>query len=365
MIPPLLEAPVRVAERRQRAEDRLRREVEFERHGDGRERVREVVGARDRHPQAAELPSRRVHRARGERPLVGRLAAADVGLDAETVRDHALSHLREDLAHPRVVDAEDHGAVEGHLVRERRERLADALQVRPEVEVLAVDRRDHRPGRRQREEAPVALVGLGHEKFTLAEPRVRTEGVEPPADDRGRVEVGRGEDRGDERGGRRLAVRARDGDAVLHAHQLGEHLRPGDHRDLQAVGLEHLGVVRAHRGGDDDDLGVLDVGRVVTGGDAPAEHAQALGDRGRREVRAADVVAEVQQHLGDPAHADPADAHEVDALDLPDEHPVSPLRPARASGGIRPRSAPRRRARRRRRWPAPSRAAAPGRPPAR
>ena len=49
------------------------------------------------------------------------------------------------------------------------------------------------------------------------------------------------EHRGDERRGRGLAVRAGDRDAVLHAHQLGEHLGARDHRDLQLAGASTSG----------------------------------------------------------------------------------------------------------------------------
>ena len=34
------------------------------------------------------------------------------------------------------------------------------------------------------------------------------------------------------------------------------------------------------------------------------------------QIGAGDLVAEIQQHFGDAAHADAADAYEMDALDL-------------------------------------------------
>ena len=79
-------------------------------------------------------------------------------------------------------------------------------------------------GRREPQERAVALVGLGDEEIARAEPRVRAERVHLAADDDGGIEARGAEDGRDERRRRRLAVRAGDGDAVLHAHQLGEHL---------------------------------------------------------------------------------------------------------------------------------------------
>ena len=53
----------------------------------------------------------------------------------------------------------------------------------------------------------------------------------------------------------------------------------------------------------------------VAVGDARAERGEAVGHRRALEVGAGDRVAEVQQHLGDAAHAGAADADEVHVLD--------------------------------------------------
>ena len=76
-----------------------------------------------------------------------------------------------------------------------------------------------------------------------AEAGVGAEGVDAAADDDGGVEAAAGEDGGDHAGGGGLAVHAGDGDAVLEAHQLGEHLGALDDGDLAGAGLEDLGIV--------------------------------------------------------------------------------------------------------------------------
>ena len=102
------------------------------------------------------------------------------------------------------------------------------------------------------------------EARAAAPARVAAAPAHAPADHGRRVEAGRVEHVGDQRGGRRLAVGPGDGDAVLHAHDLGEHLGPRDHRDAAPLGLRHLRVAGADRRGDDDDVGVaLEVARVV------------------------------------------------------------------------------------------------------
>jgi hypothetical protein len=52
------------------------------------------------------------------------------------------------------------------------------------------------------------------------------------------------------------------------------------------------------------------------------QRRQALRDCGTFQVGAGDFVAEVQQYLGNAAHADAADAYEMDALDF-GEHGVA------------------------------------------
>ena len=128
----------------------------------------------------------------------------------------------------RLVQAEHGRSVERHPVHERDERVADGVEVSVVIEVLGVDRRHDRDGRRQLQERAVRLVGLGDQELALAEPGVRAEARHPSAHDDRRIVVALGEHGADHRGGRRLAVGAGDRDAVLEAHQLGQHLGAGN-----------------------------------------------------------------------------------------------------------------------------------------
>ena len=184
------------------------------------------------------------------------------------------------------------------------------------VEVLGVDGGHHRDGRRELEERAVGLVGLRDEELALAEPRVGAEAVDAPAHHHGGVEAARAQHRRHHRGGRGLAVGARDRDAVLEPHQLGEHLGARDDRDAALARRVDLHVVARHRGGVDDDVRALHVGGLVAGEDLGAQPLEPLHRVAAPQVGAGDAVAEVEQHLGDAAHADAADAHEVDVLVL-------------------------------------------------
>src|SRR5947209_2165291 len=75
-------------------------------------------------------------------------------------------------------------------------------------------------------------------------------------------------------------------------------------------------VVRLDGGAGDHNVSASNVfGAVSFKGDC-AEVGEAFGDRRALKVRAGNLVAEVQQDFGNTAHADAADAYEMDALDF-------------------------------------------------
>ena len=173
-----------------------------------------------------------------------------------------LAIIRQDLAHVRVVDAQHGDAVERqalHEIDERALQLAEVVAVG--LHVVGVDVGDHREHRRQVEERRVGLVGLGDEEFAVAEPRVGVGGQQPAADDERRVEAAFGEHRRDEARRRGLAVRAGDRDALLQAHQLGQHQRARHDRHAALARGDDFGVVRRDRRRHDDRVGVGDVRR--------------------------------------------------------------------------------------------------------
>ena len=105
---------------------------------------------------------------------------------------------------------------------------------------------------------------------------------------------------------------ARHRDAVAKAHQLGEHLRAGHHREVPAPRLDHFGVVGSDGGRHDDDLGAGDMSSIVADIHVYPEPAQACGHRAGRAIRAGDFESEGVQHLRDAPHSRAADANEMD-----------------------------------------------------
>ena len=184
------------------------------------------------------------------------------------------------------------------------------------VEMLRVDVGDDRDVGRQLQEGAVGFVGLHHHPVARAHAGIGAVGVDDAAVDDGRVHAAAVEQGRHDGGRRRLAVRARDRDAGLEAHQLGQHLGAAHNgKALLASGRE-LGIVALDRGRDDHDLRAVHVPRLVAreGADAllgePADVVIVGG------VRALHRVAEIVHHLGDAGHADAADPDEMDGAEL-------------------------------------------------
>ena len=126
-----------------------------------------------------------------------------------------------------------------------------------------------------------------------------------------------GEHRGDQRRGRRLAVRARDRDALLEAasaprasaRAARSGCRARARRRLRDCRLRPRSTRRPHRRPATFAGGVADR-------DVDAHGRQAPGHRAFAQIRARDAIALGREHLGDAAHAGAADADEMHALDL-------------------------------------------------
>ncbi len=100
-------------------------------------------------------------------------------------------------------------------------------------------------------------------------------------------------------------------DGRVEPHQLGEDL--GAANDRQALGARRieLRVARFHGGGDHDEAGAHQVDRIVPDKHADALAAQAPDVGALLLVAALNRVAFGMHDLGDGAHADAADAEDV------------------------------------------------------
>ncbi len=107
---------------------------------------------------------------------------------------------------------------------------------------------------------------------------------------------------------------SRDCDPVFEPHQLRQQLAARNNGDLEAARLLHLGVLLVDRRAHHQRARSGDVGGIVSLVDAGAQRGQALGDRRKPEIRAADPVSQVQEDFGNSTHADPPNAREMNML---------------------------------------------------
>ncbi len=115
---------------------------------------------------------------------------------------------------------------------------------------------------------------------------------------------------------------AGDGHAVLHPHELGKHLRPGDYRYAVLPGGYHLRIIRGHGRRDHHDVGPGEVALPVAQVKLSAQFHQPLHRFPFHQIGTADPVAHVEQNFRDAAHSDAADSDEVYMLSV-SEHPLS------------------------------------------
>src|SRR5205814_7863318 len=148
------------------------------------------------------------------------------------------------------------------------------------------------------------------------EPGVSAVGIDDAAVDHGGIELRRVEERADHRGRRRLAVSPRDFDRPLEPHELAQHFRAPYHGNEARARRHHLGIIGLHCRGDHHHLGVGQVLGLVADLHENAELLQPVYIGAVNEIATLHGIAEIVQDLGDAAHADAANADEVDLADV-------------------------------------------------
>ncbi len=243
----------------------------------------------------------------------GEIGGADVGLRRETVSDDpAVLYAPNHGLYLRMVEAEHREAVERDVLDEALEGVAHPVERAVVIEMIGVDVGHDRNRCRQLQESAVALVGLDDDPLAGAEPRIRAVSIDDSAVHDGRVHAAGVEKSRDHRRRRCLAVRAGDGDAGTKAHDLRQHLGTTHQRQAERARGVEFGIARLHRRRIDHGMRTLQVVHAVADEDGNAQLAQTPDAGAFRDVGALNLVAEIVHDFGDAAHADPADADEMD-----------------------------------------------------
>ena len=225
-------------------------------------------------------------------------------------------NVRQQPPQQRIVVAGNDHSIEGHAVHELEKSFFYVPHVAVAVHVLAIDVGHDRQDRRQLQERTITLVGLSHQVLRLSQAGIRSHGVDAAANYDSGIEATRGQHCGHHGCCCGFAVHAGDGNAVLQAHQFGQHLRTLNDRDVHVVRFGDFGIFRGNRGTGDNDLSPRDVFSAMSFKDGCAEARQPLGHGGTFQIGAGNLVAKIEQHLGNAAHANAADTYEMNTLNF-------------------------------------------------
>ena len=311
-----LEAPTDTLEARQPGDDGGIVDAFVGGDGDGRQGIEDVVVTRHVHRHVERLAVRAQHGEVSAHALLTHVDRAHVGILGKAVGHGWAANLRQQFAHHRIIHAEHGQAVERQVMEELNEGLLQPIEVAAiGAHVVGVDIGDHRNHRLQVQEAGVALIGFGDQEAAGTELGIGTGSVQAATDDEGRIKPASGEHRGQQAGGGGLAMGAGHGDAVTVAHQLGEHLGTRHHRNPPLQRGSDFRVAGVDGAGNHQYISLLGVLRTVPDENGRPEVFQALGHGRCLEVGTGHFVTQVEQHLGDAAHAHAADTDEVNTAD--------------------------------------------------
>src|SRR5712692_286890 len=244
------------------------------------------------------------------------VADDEIGLAGSAVGNNRALYARDHGLHVRRVQAQSRRALKRHATDELYEGILNVFQRGILIEMLAGDGGDGGDNGREQQEAAVAFVGFDDEELALTESSGGAGLIDAAADDKCGIEMRRSENGSDHGGRGGFPVSAGHGDAVLEAHQFGQHFCAGDDRDLFLVRFDNFGVVDLDRRRRHYHVRALHVCGFVPFVNRGAEILQAFRDVRGLGVGAGNGIAEREQHFGDAAHADAAYAHQMNALKI-------------------------------------------------
>ena len=183
------------------------------------------------------------------------------------------------------------------------------------VEMLRIDVGDHGDGRVQLGERTVALVGLDNHPLAAAKAGIASPSGDDAAIDHRRIDAGAVQQGRHQRGGRRLAMCAGNGHRPAKPHQLAKHFGAVHDWDEPLARGHDFGIVGLDRGRDHHDRGIGHILGGLAADDLDALVAKAAHIGVFRAVASLHLIAELEQDFGDAAHADAADAGEMQGAD--------------------------------------------------
>ncbi len=111
-------------------------------------------------------------------------------------------------------------------------------------------------------------------------------------------------------------MHASNGDAVLEAHEFGQHLRTLNDWHMQPPCFFDFRIPSVNRRTGDNDISASEVLRSVAFKHRCAQTRKTVRHQRPLQIRTGNFIAEIQQHLGNPTHADSANSDKMDSLNF-------------------------------------------------
>jgi len=314
-------AALHSAERRERRDHAVERDLHEARERDDADRVRNVHRTGQRQYRLAPYPWTDDREPR-RRAVVTEILGTP--RRARTVpEEHGLAAARrDDVPHLGEVGAGRENRGRTQSLDQRAERALHVVEIAIDVGVIELDRvQEKRVGivveelRSFVEERRVVLVALGDEPRSGAEAEVLRKVPAGAADHEARIAAGFVQHPREHGARRRLPVRPHDDRPFPRLHEEA-HQRLG-HRAVGDAGGEHpldLRVAARHRVADDDEIGprLQVLGAIAFPDGDPEVREHVAHRRIDRLVRARHIVAGGAQHAGERGHAHTRDRGQVD-----------------------------------------------------
>ena len=109
---------------------------------------------------------------------------------------------------------------------------------------------------------------------------------------------------------------SRDGYTALQAHQLSQHHCTRHNRNMARTCCNHFRIIRLHCCRSHNRIRIIDILRSVTNANTHTQLGQTTAGCVARQIRTRHGIAEVKQHLSDPAHTGTAYTYKVYAFNF-------------------------------------------------
>ena len=251
------------------------------------------------------------------RPFGADLLGTHIGIVADTISGHRLGHRGPDGAHMRVINTEHGTAVKGQMLQKINERLLQLAEIMGiGIHMISIDIGHRRHHRVQIQERSIRFIGFSDQKIALPKQGIGAGRSQPPADNKRRIKTGMGENGRHQTGSGGFAMGAGNGNALLQAHQFGQHHRAGHDGNAPLTCGNDFRILIRHRTRHHHHIGHLQIFRAMAKLHPRTRRAQALYRGAVGQIGTGHLIAKVEQHLGNAAHADATDADEMDVFNL-------------------------------------------------